>query len=190
VRYGDNTGQNSAKRASWGSRGQTGSRNMVAVCFTDSATPTSYLAKCRPKYTTTSGFANPLQVWPQRLFACIFRIAVNYTTFRTISGTFESISGFWVVLLGHRFRFGAPGFLIESISSRLCAIHKNSVSGALEAKLEVEICWRPVFPTQRPWLPIWLRILYGVYLAPLRLHRGRILTLAHCNGHGTWNIFA
>jgi len=67
---------------------------------------------------------------------------------------------------------------------------KWSVPGALEAKPEVEICRRHVFPTQRPRLPIRLRLLYGVYLAPLRLHRLRILTLAHCNGRGTWNIFA
>ena len=67
---------------------------------------------------------------------------------------------------------------------------KKSVTGALEAKPEVEIWQKPVFPTQRPQLPIRLRILYGVYLAPLQLHRQRILTLAHCNGRGTWNIFA
>jgi len=45
-----------------GSRGQTGSRNMAATHFFDSATPTFDLSKSRPKYTTTSGFANPLQV--------------------------------------------------------------------------------------------------------------------------------
>ena len=56
---------------------------------------------------------------------------------------------------------------------------KTSIPGALEAKPEVEIWRKPVFPTQRPRLPIRLRILYGVYLAPLRLHRERILTLAH-----------
>jgi len=67
---------------------------------------------------------------------------------------------------------------------------KKSVPGALEAKPEVEIWRRRVFPTQRPWLPIWLRILYGVYLAPLRLHRERILTLGYRIGSGTWNIFA
>ena len=38
---------------------------------------------------------------------------------------------------------------------------ERSVSGALEAKPEVEIWRRPVFPTQRPRLPIRLRILYG-----------------------------
>ena len=43
-------------------RGQTVSRNMAATRFSDSATPTSYFTKSRPKYTTTSGFANPLQV--------------------------------------------------------------------------------------------------------------------------------
>jgi len=47
-----------------------------------------------------------------------------------------------------------------------------SLPGALEAKPEVEIWRRPVFPTQRPRLPIRLRIHYGVYLAPLQLHRG------------------
>jgi len=111
-----------SKERSEGTRGQTGSRNMVTTQFLDSTTPTSYLTKCRPKYTTTSGFANTLQVWPRRLFTRVFRITANFTTFRTISGTFESTSGLWIVLLGHRFRFGAPGFLIESISSHLHAI--------------------------------------------------------------------
>jgi len=50
----------------------------------------------------------------------VFRITVNFTTFRTISGTFGSASSFWIVLSGHRFRSGAPGFLIESFSSRRC----------------------------------------------------------------------
>ena len=65
VRYGDNAGQNKAKKsvqAPGGSRGQTGSRNMAATRFSDTATPTFDLYKSRPKYTTTSGFANPLQV--------------------------------------------------------------------------------------------------------------------------------
>jgi len=56
---------------------------------------------------------------------------------------------------------------------------KKSLPGALEAKPEGEIWRTPFFATQRPRLPIRLRrILYGVYLAPLRLHRERILTLA------------
>ena len=43
VRYGDNTGQNKAKKERHGgSRGQTGSRNMAETSFSDSATPTSY----------------------------------------------------------------------------------------------------------------------------------------------------
>ena len=64
-----------------GARGQTGSRNMAATRFFDSVTATSYLTsntsqclshtvtqfysvniKSRPKYTTISGFVNPLQV--------------------------------------------------------------------------------------------------------------------------------
>jgi len=45
-----------------GSSGETGSRNMAATRFSDSATPTFDLSESRPKYTTTSGFANPLQV--------------------------------------------------------------------------------------------------------------------------------
>jgi len=61
---------------------------------------------------------------------------------------------------------------------------KRSALGALEAKPEVEIWRRPVFPTQRPRLPIRLRILYAVYLTPLRLYNWIILALAHCNGCG------
>jgi len=63
VRYGDNAGQNKAKKERpGGSGGRTGSRNMAAIRFYDSATPNFNLSKSRPKYTTTSGFANPLQV--------------------------------------------------------------------------------------------------------------------------------
>ena len=77
----DITDQNKAKKEGpGGARGQTGSRNMAATRFFDSATPTSYLTsntsqclshtvtqfysvniKIRPKYTTISGFANLLQ---------------------------------------------------------------------------------------------------------------------------------
>ena len=140
------------------------------------ATPPFDLSESRPKYTTTSGFANPLQVWPRLIFTRVFRIMINFTTFRTISGTFESTSGFWTVLPDYRFRFG------DNTGQNKA---KKSLPGALEAKPEVEIWRKPVFPTQLPRLPIRLRILYGVYLAPLRLHRERILTLAHCNGRGT-----
>jgi len=63
VRYRNNTGQNKAKKEHPGcSRSQTGSRNMAATRFSDSATPTFDFFKSRPKYTTTSGFANRLQV--------------------------------------------------------------------------------------------------------------------------------
>ena len=63
VRYGDNASQNKAKKERpEGFSGQTGSRNMAATRFSDFATPTFDLTKSRPKYTTTSGFANPLQV--------------------------------------------------------------------------------------------------------------------------------
>jgi len=78
----DNIDQNKAKKEGpGGARGQTGSRNMAATRFFDSATPTSYLTsdtsqclshtvtqfysvniKSRPKYMTTSFFANSLQV--------------------------------------------------------------------------------------------------------------------------------
>ena len=78
----DNVDQNKAKKEGpGGARGQTGSTNMAATRFFDSATPTAYLTsntsqclshtltqfysvniKSRPKYTTISGFANLLQV--------------------------------------------------------------------------------------------------------------------------------
>jgi len=57
--YGPEYGQ---KGRPPGDRGLTGSRNMATTQFLDSATPISYLNKSRPKYTTTSGLANPLQV--------------------------------------------------------------------------------------------------------------------------------
>jgi len=67
---------------------------MTATPFLDSATRTSYFIESRPKYTSTSGFANPLQVAPRQLFTSVFRITVNFTTFRSISGTLESTSSF------------------------------------------------------------------------------------------------
>jgi len=78
----DNIDQNKAKKEGPGcARSQTGSRNVAATTFFDSPTPTSYLTskhitvsisyryqfysvnvKSSPNYTTTSGFANPLQL--------------------------------------------------------------------------------------------------------------------------------
>ena len=65
-----------------------------------------------------------LPVWPRRLFSRIFRKIVNFTTFPTISGTFESTSGFRIPLTVYRLRLVAPDFLIGSISSRLSAIRR------------------------------------------------------------------
>ena len=65
---------------------------------------------------------------------------------------------------------------------------KRPMQGALAAKPEVEIWWRPVVLTERPRLPIRLRVHYGVYLAPLPRYQGRILTLAHCNSRRTWKF--
>ena len=65
-----------------------------------------------------------LPVWPRRLFSRIFRKIVNFKTFPTISGTFESTSGFRIPLPVYRLRLGAPDFLIGSISSRLSAIRR------------------------------------------------------------------
>ena len=65
---------------------------------------------------------------------------------------------------------------------------KKSFPGAPEAKPEVVIWRRPVFPTQRLRLPIRLHILYGVYLTPLRLHRGRILTSAIVTAAGPGKV--
>jgi len=45
---------------------------------------------------------------------------------------------------------------------------KKSVQGAVEAKPEVEIWWRPDFLTRRHRLPILPPIHYAVYIAPLR----------------------
>jgi len=85
--YGPEYGQ---KGRPPGDRGQTGSRNMATTQFLDSATPISYLNKSRPKYTTTSGFANPLQVWPRRLFYMRFS---NCGEFHDISDHFGH---FWM----------------------------------------------------------------------------------------------
>ena len=103
----DNVDQNKAKKEGpGGARGQTGSRNMAATRFFDSATPTSYLTsntsqclshtvtqfysvniKIRPKYTTISGFANLLQVWPRRFS--------NYGQFHDFSDHFGHFSKYF-----------------------------------------------------------------------------------------------
>ena len=127
------------------------------------------MTKSRPKYTTTSGLSATF-LWR------ICRITVNLTTFRTISGIFETISGFWILLPVHIFRYFAPSFLIGSMSSRISAIRqpygpengKKERSGAVEAKPEVEIWRRPDFFTRRRRLPIRPPIRQSVYLAPLR----------------------
>jgi len=71
----------------------------------------------RPKYTITSGLTTTI-------LSRIFRIKVNFTAFRTISGIFESTSGFRLLLPVHRFRFVASVFLIGSISSRMSAMRQ------------------------------------------------------------------
>ena len=116
--------------------GQTGSRNMAATRFFDSATATSYStsntseclsrtvtefcrvkSKSRPKYTTTSGLS-------ATFLSLIFRITVNLTTFRTFSGIFESTSGFWILRPVYKFRFLEPDFLIGSIPCPKYAIRQ------------------------------------------------------------------
>jgi len=63
MRYGDNAGQNKAKKSFKGAlEAKPEVKNMAATRFSDSATPNFDLSKSRPKYTTTSGFANPLHL--------------------------------------------------------------------------------------------------------------------------------
>jgi len=61
-----------------------------------------------------------LPVCPRPFCDAFLRITVNLT-FRTISGIFESTSGFWILLPVHRFRYVAPSFLIGNMSSRISA---------------------------------------------------------------------
>jgi len=66
VRYGDNASQNKAKKSTQGAlEAKPEVEIKKASRFSDSATPTFDLTKSRPKYTTTSGFANPLHVSPR-----------------------------------------------------------------------------------------------------------------------------
>jgi len=155
---------------------------MTATGFLTQRPRLSICPKVGQKYTTTSGLTTTT-------FARIFRITINFTTFRTVLGTFESTSGFWTVLPGYRFRFGAPSFLTESISCRPCAIYgdnagqnkaKKSIPGALEAKPEGEIWRRPVFLTQRPRLSLCPKVGQSTQLLPVlqihfRFHHGDIL---------------
>jgi len=73
--------------------------------------------KSRPEYTTTSCFT-------RRHFTRIFRITVNFTTFRTISSFLEvlPVSEFYFRFTD--FDLVAPGCLTGSISNRLSAIQQ------------------------------------------------------------------
>ena len=63
VRYDDNASQNKAKKSVQGAlEAKPEVEIWRRLVFSDSATPNFDLTKSRPKYTTTSGFANPLQV--------------------------------------------------------------------------------------------------------------------------------
>jgi len=63
VRYGDKAGQNKAKKSFPGAlEAKPGVEIWRRPVFSDLATPTFDLYKSSPKYTTTSAFANPLQV--------------------------------------------------------------------------------------------------------------------------------
>jgi len=97
-----------------GTADKTGIRNMTAPDFLTSyltsntleclsRTVTEFyrvMTKSRPKYTITSGLTTTI-------LSRIFRIKVNFTEFRTISGIFESTSGFRLQLPVYRFRFVA-----------------------------------------------------------------------------------
>jgi len=144
---------------------------MAVTRFSDLATPNSDLTKSRPKYTTTSGLTTT--------FLTHFRIKINFTAFRTILGTFESTSGFWIVLPGQDLDFLHPVFVYKAFLA-VCVRYgdntgqnkaKKSVPGALEAKPEVEIWWRPVFLTQRPRVSIWRKVGQSTQLFPvLQIH--------------------
>jgi len=113
----DNTGQITEKECPGNATGQTESWNITSTRFFDSATSYStvkqYLVASR-NFVTTSGCANLLPVWLRRVcFGANFLIVANFTTFRTISDTFVSISGFRILLPVHSFRLVAPDFLIE-----------------------------------------------------------------------------
>jgi len=116
LRYRDNTGQNKAKKRPEGSRGQTGSRNMAATRFSDSASPIYDLTKSRRKYTTTSGLTTTFLTHfsDKNKFHCISDHFLHFGKyFRFLNCT-----------SGSRFRLCAPDVLTESISSRLCAIRR------------------------------------------------------------------
>jgi len=156
---GTKRGPNGLQR---GTAGKTGIRNMTAPDFFDFLLDLQYIrvsiahvtefyrvmTKSRPKYTITSGLTTTT-------LSRIFLIKVYFTAFRTISGIFESTSGFQHLLPVHRFRFLASVFLIGSISSRLSAIRqpygpeygKKGRPRAIEVKPEVEIWRQPVFLT-------------------------------------------
>jgi len=145
---------------------------MAATRFSDSATPTSYLTKSRPKYTTTSGFANPLQVWPRRLVTRVFQITVNFTTFRALLKVFPVSELYYRATDLDTVH---PVFLLKAF----LVVHvrygdnagqnkaKKSVLGALEAKPEVEIWRRPVFLTERPRLSICPKVAQSTQLLPV-----------------------
>ena len=150
------------RRASGGSRGKTGSRNMAATRFSDSETR---LSIC-PKVDQSTQLLPVLQIH--------FRFDHDdflhaFFELRSISRHFGPFRALLKVLPVAELYVRAadldlvhPVFLLKEF----LAVHvrysdnagqnmaKKSVPGALEAKPEVEIWRRSVFLTQRPRLPI------------------------------------
>ena len=61
---------------------------MAATLFSDTATPPFDLSKSRPKYTTTSGFANPLHDEFLHAFFELWSISLHFGPFRALLTVF------------------------------------------------------------------------------------------------------
>ena len=131
---------------------------MAATRFSDSATPTFDLSKSRPKYTTTFDHDEFLHA-----FFELRSISRHFGPFRALLKVlpvselyFRATDLDWVhpVFLQKAFLAVYVRYGHNTGQNRA----KKSLPRALEAKPEVEIWRTPVFPTQRPRLPIRLRL--------------------------------
>jgi len=160
VRYGDNAGQNKAKKSVPAA--------IEAKPEVETWRRPVFLTQ-RPRLSISPKVGQSTQLLPvlqihfrfdhDDFLHAFFRITVNFTTFRALLK----------VLPVSELYFRATDLdLVHPVSllKAFLAIYvryvdntgqnkaKKSLPGALEAKPEVEIWRRPVFPTQRPRLPI------------------------------------
>ena len=115
---------------------------MATTRFSHSMTRNSDLTKSRPKYTAASGLT-------KTTFLTHFSDKNKFHGISDHFGHFRKYFQFLNCTSGPRFRFCAPDVLIESISSRLCAIRRQYEAeygnSSLDQLYVAQYCARRIF---------------------------------------------